>query len=319
MLTVIPRMEACWRGDLDRVRALTTQAWGTHKDQPPLLMAIQDSARNSPFSVAFLRGHHQTARAIVEIIAAQWSPPEKDRVRYKMAGRTEDINSDDEDSNYESDEDTDEELRVVTERIGQPFTIDDLGTVSMQVRSSWRPLAAVVASYLTFSETGTSGQKDLFSHCIEIEDTSGLKSLLSIAEVAQSLQAKLPSDDPEVDNKFTFPENAFNWAVQHGNIRMLALAIKATGAGIPLDHLVKTSGLVVKEKPRYYQGLTVYGRKRSVIIRPKEVDSLNMANFHIVKTGRRRAGVWLCVVVEIVRHLFCVQYWEHPWTLWNSS
>jgi hypothetical protein len=40
------------------------------------------------------------------------------------------------------------------------------------------------------------------------------------------------------------------------------MIIKRTGAGIPLDHLVKKSGVEIKKKPRYYQGLTVYGKKR---------------------------------------------------------
>lgn len=53
--------------------------------------------------------------------------------------------------------------------------------------------------------------------------------------------------------------------MNHGKTQMLALIIKRTGAGIPLDHLVKKSGVELKQKPRYYQGLTVYGKKRYVL------------------------------------------------------
>jgi hypothetical protein len=39
--------------------------------------------------------------------------------------------------------------------------------------------------------------------------------------------------------------------------------IRLTGVGIPLNELIEKSGLELKPKPRYYQGLTVGGRKRA--------------------------------------------------------
>lgn len=44
---------------------------------------------------------------------------------------------------------------------------------------------------------------------------------------------------------------------------MLAEVIKRTGAGLPLEEMVKDSGIKIEEPPEYYQGLTVYGKKRS--------------------------------------------------------
>lgn len=44
---------------------------------------------------------------------------------------------------------------------------------------------------------------------------------------------------------------------------MLAEVIKRTGAGLPLEEMVKDSGIEIEEPPEYYQGLTVYGKKRS--------------------------------------------------------
>jgi hypothetical protein len=38
---------------------------------------------------------------------------------------------------------------------------------------------------------------------------------------------------------------------------------KATGVGIPLNELIATSGVEIKTKPRYYQGLSVGGKKRA--------------------------------------------------------
>jgi hypothetical protein len=41
------------------------------------------------------------------------------------------------------------------------------------------------------------------------------------------------------------------------------LQIRLTGVGIPLNELIKTSGVELKTKPRYYQGLSVGGKKRA--------------------------------------------------------
>lgn len=38
---------------------------------------------------------------------------------------------------------------------------------------------------------------------------------------------------------------------------------QATGVGIPLNALVQKSGVEIKSKPRYYQGLSVGGKKRA--------------------------------------------------------
>lgn len=39
--------------------------------------------------------------------------------------------------------------------------------------------------------------------------------------------------------------------------------MKATGVGIPLNALVQKSGVEIKTKPGYYQGLSVGGKKRA--------------------------------------------------------
>ena len=80
-------MESAWTGDVETIKSLTLRAWGPNNEQPPCKMAIYDNSQNSPFSVAFLRGHHNAAKAILEIIRAQWSAPEKEKVRYKMQSR----------------------------------------------------------------------------------------------------------------------------------------------------------------------------------------------------------------------------------------
>lgn len=55
----------------------------------------------------------------------------------------------------------------------------------------------------------------------------------------------------------------FTDALNLGNTAMLAELIRATGVGIPFDDLVEKSGVVLKDTPKYYQGLTVAGKKRT--------------------------------------------------------
>jgi hypothetical protein len=71
-----------------------------------------------------------------------------------------------------------------------------------------------------------------------------------------------PDDEPP--SFYAFPVTLFREAVQLGRVELLAEIIRRTGAGLPLENLVKQTGMEMKVKPRYYQGLTVYGSKRYV-------------------------------------------------------
>lgn len=86
-----------------------------------------------------------------------------------------------------------------------------------------------------------------------------LKFLLDIYEYWSS--QKLDSED-EAPGFFSFPIREFTLAVELGRVELLGEIIKRTGAGLPLEHLVKGTGIALQVKPQYYQGLTVYGKKR---------------------------------------------------------
>ncbi|KAF4337053.1 ankyrin repeat [Fusarium beomiforme] len=264
----IELMEAAWVGDIEKVKGLSLQAWGGELEQPPLKIAVSDNMGNTPFSVAFLRKHHDVARALLEIVKAQWSPPKKDKVRFRMdtGNGDEDYESDSEDS----DASNESEPRIVSEKVLDKFTIDDIGHVSMEVESHTKPLQVIcesVPNWFIEKERVIYRKKkrSLFVHTFETNNTDGLKLLLDLAQYHSG--QKFEGDDIDQDDEgsacsFTFPQSDFKWAVEHGKTQLLALVIKRTGAGIPLDHLVKKSGVELKRKPRYYQGLTVYGRKR---------------------------------------------------------
>lgn len=50
--------------------------------------------------------------------------------------------------------------------------------------------------------------------------------------------------------------------LDHGHTEMLAEVIKRTGVGLPLERMVKDASVETVAPPRYYQGLTAYGKKR---------------------------------------------------------
>lgn len=87
----------------------------------------------------------------------------------------------------------------------------------------------------------------------------GLKFLLDIGEHFSA--QKLDSED-ETSGFYAFADQEFKIAIELGRVELLGEIIKRTGAGLPLEHLVKDTGVELKVKPRYYQGLTVYGKKR---------------------------------------------------------
>jgi len=258
-----PSFEASWKGDLDRIKTLTLTSWDDEKEEAPLKIAVKDKCGHNPFSLAFFRGHFDVAKGILEIAQAQYSPTEKSKTRFRMADGSEDDEtySDDGDSNASGDSDN-SEPRIYSHIVGGDFTIDNVGQVSMKVNSHTKPLEFLQWTCRGISADGKPGETGTaFEIVIQENNLKGLKLLLDLAEHHNS--QKLDSED-EARGFYAFPDNAFVSAVSLGRTELLSEVIKRTGAGLPLENLVKESGVELKEKPRYYQGLTVYGQKRYV-------------------------------------------------------
>lgn len=58
-----------------------------------------------------------------------------------------------------------------------------------------------------------------------------------------------------------FNSSDFTFAVKHGLLEEASEMIKICGAELPLDVLLKKSGVAEQERPRYYQGLSIGGKK----------------------------------------------------------
>jgi ankyrin repeat protein len=263
--------EAAWSGDLDKIKALTLVSWDHENNEPPLQIAVNDGS-NSPFSLAYMSGHLDVAKAVLEIAQAQYVPEEKPVTRYRMQSIEEDEEDEDDPTN------DDDEPRIYGHIVDDQFTIDNVGQVSMQVKSRTKPLTmlgwAFPTLHLDDGKHRFSGACSLLEHVISEDDRKGLKYYYDLAVYYSDRDEG--GDD---GNHFVvFPQSAFWGAVEQGRIGILAAMIKWAGAGLPLEALVKKTGVELEEKPRYYQGLTVYGKKRkdwatagrNVITRPKD-------------------------------------------------
>lgn len=267
-------------------------SWDPQSHEPPLQIAVNHRS-NNPFSLAYMRGHLDVAKSILEIAQVQYVPEEKQATRYRMQTSEEEDEDDDDESM------DDDEPRIYGQTVDDQFTIDNVGQVSMQVKSRVKPLKMLEWTFPSLqSDDGNdkfSGDRSLLEHVISNDDRQGLRYYYDLTVYFSD-----KDDDKDDENNLfvAFPQSAFWSAVDQGRIGMLADMIKWAGAGLPLEELVKKTGVELKEIPRYYQGLTVYGRKRkdwatagrNVISRPK--DSTESPLLHTAQQGCIESVEW---------------------------
>ncbi|KAF2818991.1 ankyrin [Ophiobolus disseminans] len=104
---------------------------------------------------------------------------------------------------------------------------------------------------------------NLFQFAIFLDDAALVDALLAMGE--EFTLRKMGATEDNASKFFRFEEADFLYAIRLGRIRLLESIIKRTGSGIPLDELVKKSGIEIEvsEKPKSYQGLSVHGKKRA--------------------------------------------------------
>ncbi|KAF2109716.1 hypothetical protein BDV96DRAFT_502176 [Lophiotrema nucula] len=262
--------QAAWEGDLDTIKSLTLAPWGPSNENTPLKIAVQDRQDQSPFSTAVLRGHLDVARAIIEISFAQYHPgEEKPKARYRIA------EEDDEDD--DGDASMSDNVPVYAEIIDDKFTIENIGEVSTQVKSKTSPLNFMSFNHSCWNylkltnqpkpkygsddrEVKGSGTNRLFSWAIT---TNGMKLFTFMLDLELEWTDRLANEEDGSSGIPSISNSDFLDAIKYGRIQMLAEMIKHSGAGMELESLVKKSGVKYVEKPKYYQGLSVHGKKRS--------------------------------------------------------
>lgn len=266
------RYNAAWNGDLATIKALTLATWGLNNEEAPLQIAVTDRHWFSPFSIAVLRGHLSVAKAILEIVQAQYKPKEQKGQK-----------------RYTADYDTDQP-RIYSEIVDDQFTVDNIGEVATQVECPIKPLEvlqwgcsarlfiendAITDSERYEVQSGiVSVLQDYFfnwriggdasripQHLVDYAVwTDNVPLLVFLLELGQELTSQDTGEDSTI---YTVPERVFVMAIGLSRLRCLEELIKRTGAGMPIDEFVQKSGVKVAERPDYYQGLTIRGKKRA--------------------------------------------------------
>ncbi|KAL4918997.1 hypothetical protein BDW62DRAFT_56761 [Aspergillus aurantiobrunneus] len=248
--------EAAWMGDIEGIKSLTLSSWGPNKERPPLEIGVTDFRNYTAFTIAVLRGHFEAAKVILAICIAQYKPDEPQKnTRYRMMPEYPDS---DDDSNADS-----EEIQLETHVIDAEFTIENVGEVKSQVESRISPESLLqqqcsIHLFLEESQRPENKINSLIEYAIWKDDIDLLKLLITLG---QELLAR--KKDEHQSSIYTIPPWEFVLAMRLGRLRCLEEMIKRTGAGLPIDKLAESSGVETKEKPKYYQGLSVHGKKRA--------------------------------------------------------
>ncbi|KAI1443934.1 ankyrin [Annulohypoxylon stygium] len=267
--------EAAWVGDLEVIKSLTLASWDAEGQESPLKVAVSDADGNNPFSLAFLRGHYDASKAILEIAQAQWVPKSDKTTRFTMNK----IENDDDSCSIEDEPDDGDDVEIYEKVINDQHTINNIGQVSTKVKShvlASELLDWMVPTFVLCDGSLKVKEKDsLLGFAISENDTKGFDFLVNLHI---HFAREEPTEDGERESSrfYVFPQHHFDYALGLGRTEILASVIRRVGAGIPIEDLVKKSGTELNVKPRYYQGLSVYGKKRAdwakagrnVIVRP---------------------------------------------------
>jgi ankyrin repeat protein len=260
--------EAAWSNDIDTIKSLTLAPWETpdstrtlvrstefKTQNQPLKIAVKDGNGFSPFSLAVLRGHRDLARKIIDICITQYHKDDglTSRQRWNMLSS---------DGDYEESDDG-ENLPIFSELVSDKFTVDNLGEVSNIVKSDVMPLQMIewtcMARRFRDSKTVYDHQTSLLEYAVATDDMDLFKFMIELGSEQQALLAEEEDDQ----KSYSVGRDVFQKAIKLGRTEILAYMIKTTGVGIPLNELIKRSGVELKTKPKYYQGLTVGGKKRA--------------------------------------------------------
>jgi len=253
----IKLFQACWDGDLSTVKELTLLVWGENQSQSPLKIAVKDTSNFSPFSLAVLRKHFDLAKAIAEIAHAQYAPVDQIGQTRHSVGPPEDEDSSESQDGFE----------IYTEIVDDRFTFEGIGVVQSQVKSSVTPLEMIswpCPAWCFLEHDVEDGPENLLQFAMYTNDEALLDFVITLGEDYTIRKAchQMDVDEPK-PAMFRFNEADFHYAIGLGRIQLLQQIIRRTGAGIPLDELAKESGVETVVKPTYYQGLSVYGKKRA--------------------------------------------------------
>lgn len=282
--------EASWNGDSETVRSLCLSP------TRPLQIATVDLRGFSPFSIAALRGHFDLARLVVEIATVQYQPKDqKDKYKYTLRVADDEYDSDD---SYDSDESQTSDFGVLRHLVKDDFTIDDVAALADTVKSKVSPATMLAWScqvvrafddkvdsrtarqYFQHSSTPQAWVSkhsdeswEWFNAAYDHSSRSSRDTLVRYAIFANNMRLlkfliktgndlATQQEDGDALKVFNISTTDFELAIRLGRVEMMGEILKSTGFGFPLRKIFLESGVKLEQKPEFYQGLTVHGRKR---------------------------------------------------------
>ncbi|KAJ5138750.1 uncharacterized protein N7515_003598 [Penicillium bovifimosum] len=260
--------EAAWNGDLQTIQYLTLGMWGPAGDQAPLEIAVTGDHGLSCLSISIMRGHLDVAKSVLDILRQQYMPEQpRGQTRFELG-------SDDE-------SDDEENLNIVGETIDDTFTHDNVGEVVTKTESKVSPIRALQFNFTAslfldpsaFKEATKIDTSRMLSYPsgqpVSPKDIVGLvrfaiyKNDLSLLDFILEMEADVTRDDPSEINAQYTRDLDFQLAISLGRVDCLTKLIQHSATGLPLAKLSSESGVEAPKEPRYYQGLSIRGAKRS--------------------------------------------------------
>ncbi|KAL8943907.1 MAG: hypothetical protein Q9216_000801 [Gyalolechia sp. 2 TL-2023] len=271
--------QAAWEGNNDTIKELTLANWGPDGDRKPLQVTAKDKKGFTPFAIALFRRHFESAKLLLGIADAQFKEPNKQHTkrRYELA----------EEPEYEDDSD-DDGVKLSSQVVDETYTYDSIALLQESVGSNVSGRLRITTNVSKTVSNEPSAIEMLLTICEvwwfldkpekEARDTVGapqidvgnkLKHGMSTSHVYQGILTS------RYNTRLTFGRFAlmkrkekettvaqdFQFALERGLVEEIAEMIKIGGAELPLDALVKKTGLENTEAPKYYKGLSIGGQK----------------------------------------------------------
>lgn len=289
---------ACWSGNNAKIQRLCLPRQTGKGQETPLQISCHWGTNwqgYSPLYIAVLRRHWDTAKLILAIAAAQYSPDDQTQARAPFNPTHDLALGDDSDEENNEDEDEDEDMEPQPE---EEINLVDIAKVPSQVHTKIAPdymLVSVTAPFI--GKDGQDYNRNLINKAIVDDD---FEAFVQITELYKSLPGK------------SVPHDALAGILVHDRPAMLDEFIRRTGAGItltkreaPAPESAAQSQEEEDDDPdhRVYLGLNVHGKKRKDLAKG---DRRNRRQAYEEPEQEQEPMLWTaakCGAIGVVRYL----------------
>ncbi|PPQ73506.1 hypothetical protein CVT24_007652 [Panaeolus cyanescens] len=250
--------EACFTGNDKKVQelCLPSSITGAKNRTRPLNISVRvcrsydqnyQDAGYTPLFAAVAGGHWATAKLILSIASAQYSPKEVALKAFKISRKPDEDDDDDENSDYDSD--------------GSDMTVNqkdvkfiDIATTPSSVRCTYKPQDLLQYNF-DHKEGERVHERNLLTMAIAEGNIKNFKHVISLYDSLPQM-SDLGGHD------------TLTALVQKGQPDMLDEFIRRTGLGIDIEGAGKSMGLAelpktINDSNKLYLGIKIHGKKRA--------------------------------------------------------